>query len=229
VIYVVQPNGWLGTFATITGEILGDGMNMAVVPEGVSGGFTPGDVFLPYNNGIVGQGTDKIVRITNNGATINTSWASFTTYLGAPVQYLYLDTTGLFGNNLLAFTIAGELWQITASGTATRLFSNLPSPYGDGSMMVVPNSPNLYGPLAGKLVVVGDGSPGFTVDTSGNVAYPFGTTGTTGINNAESIAIVPPAQSFYAIADSNQTLWSANGSQFAPLTNQIVVGHAITA
>jgi hypothetical protein len=145
---------------------------------------------------------------------------------GGSVYALALDTTGVFGNNLLALTTGGELWQITAAGVSTRLFSHLPVGNTlDGSMLVVPNNSSQYGPLAGKVVAVSDQTAAFAVDSLGNVTYPFGQTGQVGLNDAEGLAIVPASANFYAIADGSPNIYVAPGSQFTPIIGQIVVAH----
>src|SRR5439155_11667053 len=189
----------------------------------------------------------NIIRISNGGATVTNPWVTLPTT--GMVSALYVDRTGAFGNKLLAVVGAGgqspnaSVWQIDASGSATQLASYASNAMGvvqgEVGMFTVPNTPTLYGPLAGKLVIVQDGATAVTIgsDPSHTVGHPTGpptsypgyggsTPSATGLDNAEGGAIVPatPAN-FFAMADSQQLIAVADGSQFATIQNQIIVAH----
>src|SRR5207302_1361434 len=181
-------------FATLPSVGLGDGATFAVVPDGNTAGFVPGDIFLPapFYSGPSGM-TNQIARVTNNGATVIDPWAT----INGPVGEVVLDTTGLFGGALLALTWNGQIYKITAAGTATLFVSGIPMPGSpDGTMIVVPNNSS-YGPLAGTIVVGQDGKAGVSVSATGQLT----TLAASGLNNAEGISIVPAAANFFALAD----------------------------
>jgi RHS repeat-associated protein len=227
-IFQVQPTGAQTVFATIANEGIGDSTGMAVVPPGNTAGFTPGDVFLPVLPNTSSDGTStQILRLSNNGATLTNPWATLTGTNVGTVYQLYMDNTGLspWNDDLLALTSSGQIWQITPNGTATRLFGTLTvTGTGDGSFITVPNTPSTYGPLAGKLLFVGDNASAVTVDSAGTVAFPVG------LNNIEDVTIIPAANTLFAINDSigpggSLSFWIAPGSQFAPLIGQLLVNH----
>jgi hypothetical protein len=56
-------------------------------------------------------------------------------------------------------------------------------------MLVISNNSAQYGPLAGKLLITGDGVAAVTVDPSGVVA----SLAASGLDNSEQLAIVPAA------------------------------------
>src|SRR5439155_25021889 len=206
VLYQVQSTGAYSIFATLPGVRLGDGAEMAVVPQGNSAGFTPGDVFLPVNiNPNPNTTGAQIMRLGNNGSTVTNPWVTLPNTTGAAVYQVYLDNTGVFGNKLLALTSTGQIWQISADGTTTRLFPSV-TVFGD-NFITVPNTPSLYGPLAGKILVVaeqpyaGANAPATTVDSAGNVAHPAG------LDNISSVTTIPTAKVFIGTTDFNNSIY----------------------
>jgi hypothetical protein len=159
---------------------------------------------------------------------VKNPWVTFGTPGDVAVQ-VYLDNTGVFANKLLAVTSSGQIWQITpstdgTSGTATRLFGTLTVSTCD-NFITVPNSPSLYGPLAGKILIVNENGPAETVDSAGNVAYPAG------LNNISSVAVIPAASALIGTRESipigNYGILIAPGSQFAPILGQLLISHEL--
>jgi RHS repeat-associated protein len=225
----VSATGAETLFATVTQDALLDGNNFAVVDPGNAAGFVPGDVFLPQTPGPGAPPPNQIIRITNGGATIQNPWATLTNATGA-IRQLTVDSTGVFGGDLLALvgpgqipppgmTVPGQVWKIDGHGTATLLANNVAF-NGDGWMVVVPNNTTQYGPLAGKLLITSDGVSAYTVDPSGAVV----TLAASGLDNSEGLAIVPAASNFFAIENSYH-IDVADGGQFAPIQGQFVVAH----
>jgi RHS repeat-associated protein len=204
-------------FATLPDVTLGDGIQMTTVQAGNTAGFTVGDVFAPVAGFFGPQQTDgRIVRVTNNGATVADPWVTLPLVQGQ-VTELYMDTTGAFGDNLLALTSQGEMWEIDSTGHATVL---VPSGVvgGDGAFLVVPNNATTYGPLAGKILAISDGATAVTIDPQGNVTQ----VPALGANSGEGIALIPATGNLFALADGDSNVYMAAGQQFAPIQGQIV-------
>ena len=82
-----------------------------------------------------------------------------------------MDTTGVFNGDLIAVTTAGDIWRVTSDRHGHRAGQGRRSNYLEGAT-VVPNDPDQYGPLAGKIVATDENQSGFyTIDTSGNAVY----------------------------------------------------------
>src|SRR5947207_5311686 len=104
-----------------------------------------------------------IRKITANGSSVNTNWATLpgeTNFLGGS---LYFDQTGVFGYDLIVVTgrnladslAGGAVWRVNASGNAT-LVAQVENPSGSGRLLegvlTVPNDPAKYGPWAGTIL-----------------------------------------------------------------------------
>src|SRR5207244_569810 len=216
------PDGTEAPFATIDGTALFDGMTFATVRSGNTAGFRTGDVFVPvgvFDNPLAQPA--QIARITDNGHTVVTNWLTVTDAHSMFTE-LYVDRTGVFNDDLLALTALGELWQIDPYGNATRVASGITTPHlqGDGYFITVPDDQATYGPLSGKAVIVYDVLPmAQTVVAAGNVAQLQ----VTAFDNAEGLALVPPAANFFAVNDGDTKVSVASGVQLAPIVGQIVV------
>jgi hypothetical protein len=109
-----NPAGFLqlqntGAFSSFAGSASGqragftDEVQMATAQPGQLTQFTPGDIYT--SNGQPGQ----IAKITNNGATVINPWVTLPGETSVLRGNLGIDSTGLWGGNLIAVTTAGDV------------------------------------------------------------------------------------------------------------------------
>src|SRR5206468_3680678 len=169
-------------------------------------GWTVGDMYFGTGQpGVIG-------RISANGSTVLTNWATLTNaasqigetnFLGGS---LYIDQTGVFSGDLIVVTggspsstiDGGAVWRVTASGSATNL-AQIDNPSGTGRLLegvlTVPNDSMKYGPWAGKILTCGEKAGLiYAVDTSGNV-----TSYNLGVGAPEDIRLIPSGQNLYCL------------------------------
>jgi hypothetical protein len=169
-------------YANMTDEV-----KIATVRSGSIGGFVTGDLF-------VGNGQDgRIVRITDNGATVLDPWVSLPgDNNGLMRGSLYIDRTGVWGGELIAVTTAGQVWRITAAGTPTLLASV--GTHLEG-MITVPPYPARFGPLAGKIIAGAEGQ---------GLLYAFDATGAFTTYNlgvaVEDIDVIMPDENYFGVS-----------------------------
>jgi PKD repeat protein len=241
-IYRLQPDGSQILYASLPNSPTSM-TSLTTVRPGNTAGFTTGHVFVPANPS--GGGNAQILRVSNGGATVTNPWVTLSSQ--GDVAAVYIDQTGVFGDKLLAvvdtsyMNRTAELWEIDGSGNTTKLASFTGSHLGvsieEAGLLTVPNSSAVYGPLAGKALIVSDSNSAITVDASGNVSIPHGPPTNypgygpinysgTGLDNSEGAAIVLPATNFFAIADTaSNNISVADGTQFANILGQFIVGH----
>jgi hypothetical protein len=169
-------------YANMTDEV-----KIATVRSGSIGGFVTGDLF-------VGNGQDgRIVRITDNGATVLDPWVDLPgDNNGLMRGSLYIDRTGVWGGELIAVTTAGQVWRITAAGTPTLLASV--GTHLEG-MITVPPYPARFGPLAGKIIAGAEGQ---------GLLYAFDATGAFTTYNlgvaVEDIDVIMPDENYFGVS-----------------------------
>jgi hypothetical protein len=169
-------------YANMTDEV-----KIATVRSGSIGGFVTGDLF-------VGNGQDgRIVRITDNGATVIDPWVDLPgDNNGLMRGSLYIDRTGVWGGELIAVTTAGQVWRITAAGTPTLLASV--GTHLEG-MITVPPYPARFGPLAGKIIAGAEGQ---------GLLYAFDATGAFTTYNlgvaVEDIDVIMPDENYFGVS-----------------------------
>ncbi|MEH2058174.1 MAG: putative Ig domain-containing protein [Nostoc sp.] len=235
---LIQPDGTLVPFSNVTQDAgpgsYGSGItslrSFTTVAEDNLGGFTAGDIFGNAGGVYSGFGYDpNITKITDGGATIIPRWATLPTNLNYRVLSLQIDTTGIFGGDLIVesdtgvdsrgyFTFKPTLFRVKADGTVTTL-ATLDSQYGgNSSFEIVPNDVARYGPLAGKIVVAH--RQGFsTVDVAGNVQFiPF--------QGAGDIHLIRPNENLFA--ESNYTyipriLYGTPASYFESMVGDFLI------
>ena len=177
---------------------------------GNPGGFVVGDLFT--GNGQDGQ----ILRITDDGATIQNPWVSLPgSGNGLMRGSLYIDRTGVFGGDLIVCTTAGEVWRITAEGTPTFLTDV--NTHLEG-LVTVPMDASRFGPIAGT-ILAGAEAQGlvYSIDVSGSVTtYDFGV-------DVEDIDFIRPNESFFGINFGTGRLLAASASGFAGLAGDILL------
>jgi hypothetical protein len=169
-------------YANMTDEV-----KIATVRSGSIGGFVTGDLF-------VGNGQDgRIVRITDNGATVLDPWVDLPgDNNGLMRGSLYIDRTGVWGGELIAVTTAGQVWRITSAGTPTLLASV--GTHLEG-MITVPPYPARFGPLAGKIIAGAEGQ---------GLLYAFDATGAFTTYNlgvaVEDIDVIMPDENYFGVS-----------------------------
>ena len=174
-----------------------------------TGGFTTGDLFT--GNGVDGQ----IARITNGGATVINPWVDLPgAGNGLMRGSLYVDRTGLYGDDLIAVTTTGEVWRINSAGTPTQIADV--GVHLEG-VITVPNDAQ-YGPLAGKIIAGAEGQ---------GLLYAFDNTGFVATHdidvNIEDIDLIVPNENFYGVNFGTGTLLGAAASQFLPYVGDILL------
>ncbi len=194
-------NSWT-TLSKMTDEI-----KLATVKTTASG-FTNSDMF--YNTSVTGQ----IGYLSANTATADTNWVNLSGE-GTTVHSLYIDQTGVFGNNLVVVTSGGDVWKITSSKTATSLAQIGESLEG---VVTIPNNPGQYGPWAGKILAGAENSYQlYTIDTGGAVTpYPFET-------QVEDLDLIPANQHLYCLDYGNGILWKVSSNYFANYVGDVLV------
>ncbi len=189
---------------------LTDEIKIATARSGNSGGFPTGEL-------VVGNGNDgQIVRVSADGRRVQNPWVSLAggghgLFRGS----FYFDPTGLYGGDLIAVTTVGEVWRIKSDGTPTKLASL--GVHLEG-LLVVPNLPARYGPLAGKILAGAEGEGLLHVlDNSGLVTSLM-----LGVN-VEDIDIVRPNENFFGINFGTSRLVGAPAASFTNMMGDIVL------
>jgi len=205
---LVAADGSQAQFSALSG--VSDEVKIATVRSGNTGGFTVGDLFV--GNGVDGQ----VVRVSNNGATITNPWADLPgAGNGLMRGSLYVDRTGIYGDELIVVTTAGEVWRINSAGVGT-LISDV-NVHLEG-VVTVPNNVAQYGPLAGKIIAGAEGvGLLYAFDNSGFVAtYNVGV-------NIEDIDHITGTENFYGVNFGTGRLLGAPASDFAPYAGEILL------
>lgn len=204
----ITQDGTHFAFSNLKG--LTEEIKIATVRSGNRGGFLTGE--LVVGNGLDGQ----LVRISADGSTVNNPWVSLSgAGHGLFRGSLYFDSTGLYGGDLIAVTTVGEVWRIKSDGTPSQLASL--GVHLEG-LIVVPNAPARYGPLAGKILVGAEEQTNLHVlDNSGLV-----TTLMVGVK-VEDIDIVRPNENFFGINFGTSRLVGASAESFANMVGDIVL------
>jgi hypothetical protein len=204
---LVAADGSQAQFSALSGVT--DEVKIATVRAGNTGGFTAGDLFV--GNGIDGQ----VVRISNNGATITNPWANLPGVNNGLMRGgLYVDRTGVYGDDLIVVTDTGEVWRINSAGAPTFIADV--NVHLEG-VVTVPNAAQ-YGPLAGK-IIAGAEEQGrlYIFDATG--ASSFITPGV----NIEDIDHITGTENFYGVNFGTSRLLGAPASDFAPYAGEILL------
>jgi hypothetical protein len=195
-------------FSNVRG--LGDEVKIATVRLGNVGGFAAGDMFS--GNGIDGE----ILKIGGDGLIVDNPWISLPgNGNGLMRGSLYVDRTGDFGGDLIAVTTSGEVWRINSAAVPTllaRIGTHLEG------VITVPNHPDRYGPLAGK-IIAGAEDQGllYAIDASGAVSsYSLGV-------NIEDIELVPPGENFFGVNFGTGRILGAPAASFKSMVGDILL------
>ncbi|OUL33998.1 putative Ig domain-containing protein [Nostoc sp. 106C] len=235
---LIQPDGTLVPFSNVTQDVGPSSSGIAItalryfttVPQDNLGGFTPGDIFGNAGFRYSSFGYDPyITKITDGGATIIPQWAALPANLTYREISFQIDTTGIFGGDLIVqgstsvdsrgYDLSkSTLFRVKADGTVSRL-ATLDNDYGGNtSFEIVPNDSARYGPLAGKIIVAHNGAFS-TVDVAGNVQY-------IPLQGSGSIRLIRPNENLFAGSYSYnpQTLLSIPASNFQPMVGDFLIG-----
>ena len=129
---------------------------------------------------------------------------------------LYVDRTGVFGDDLIAVTTVGGVWRGESTGSPTILAQISGQLEG---MITVPNDVAKYGPLAGK-IIAGQESTGslFTIDPAGNVVEHAN------IGVAiEDIDLIVPNENFFGMQFGQDAIFWADASDFTAFVGEILL------
>ena len=191
-------------------------LQLAEAQPGTTTAFQVGDIYVG-NGQYANNGAGAIIaKISNDGHTIETPWVTLP--FENPIGALAIDTTGVWGGDMVAASTRGDIYTITPQGTHT-LIASVPS--NVEGLTTVPNDPARYGPLAGTILAgSGDfsGSDLYVITKAGTyTTYPLN------IGDTESIFIVPPNANFYGTDLGTNSLLGASATDFTSLVGEIVV------
>jgi hypothetical protein len=203
----VLSDGTHVQFSTVSG--LTDEVKIATARAG--GVFPAGEFFV--GNGVDGE----ITRISSDGLTITNPWVSLSgDDNGLMRGSLYVDRTGVWGGDLIAVTTNGQIWRIDATATATQI-ADLSGTHLEG-LITVPDSPERFGPLAGRILAGAEGEGRlYTIATDGT--YDYYELGVA----VEDIEIIPPGENFFGVAYGDSRLLGTAAGQFAAIAGDIVL------
>ncbi len=201
-------DGSHAAFSTYSG--LTDEVKIATARSGNPGGIPVGTLYT--GNGIDGQ----IVRIAPDGSMIDNPWVDLPGVGNGLMRgSLYVDRTGIYGGDLIVATTTGEIWRVTPAGVPTRLAAT--GVHLEG-LIVVPNVPVRYGPLAGK-IIAGAEEQGllWAFDATGaSQTYTLGVT-------VEDIDLVTPAENFFGVNFGTSRLLGATAKNVEPMIGDILL------
>jgi hypothetical protein len=210
----IEMDGTHEPFSTHSG--LTNEVKIATARSGNPGGFVAGDLF-------VGNGADgQIVRITDGGATIFNPWADLPGDGNGLLRgSLFVDRTGVFAGDLVAVTTLGQVWRVTVDGIPTLVATT--GVHLEG-VVVVPDAPARYGPLAGRLIAGAENesllyavAPDGTVDT-----YELGV-------KIEDIDLIAPGENFFGVNYGTSRLLGAPAMAFLALLGDILLAQEMHA
>ncbi len=204
----ILSDGTHAPFSTYAGLI--DEVKIATARVGNPGGWPPGTLFT--GNGIDGQ----IVRISPDGSVIENPWVDLPGENNGLMRgSLYVDRTGTFDGDLIVVTTSGEVWRVTVAGVPVRIAAA--GVHLEG-LVVVPDVPGRYGPLAGKIIA------GAEQQHLLWAISPDGKAETHDVGIAiEDIDVVMPYENFSGVNYGTSRLLGATAAEMAPMTGDILL------
>ena len=190
---------------------LTDEVKIATARSGNPAGWEPGTLFT--GNGIDGQ----IVKISADGAQITNPWVDLPGLNNGLMRgSLYVDRTGIFGGDLIVVTTTGEIWRINMAGQPTQI--SPPKGVHLEGLIVVPNIPVRYGPIAGK-IIAGAEEQGlmWIISPNGDA-----TTIDVGVK-IEDIDIVMPGENFFGVNFGTSRLLGATAAECKSMIGDILL------
>jgi hypothetical protein len=204
----VDTNAFIEQWSSVSN--LNDEVKLAVVKK-TAGNFTKGEMYF-------GTGTNGVIgKLNPDGTTASQSWATLTSNSNGTDTLirgsLYVDQTGLFGNDLIAVTGAGEqqgggVWRIHSPTSVSQLV-NITNTHLEG-VVTLTNDPVTWGQWAGKIItgaesaIADDGiTPQpliYTIDTNNTVkAFALKAASEKLGIAPEDFDIIPPNQDLYCV------------------------------
>ena len=183
------------------------------------GGFGPRDIFAGN------QSLGSVYRFANNGS----SQSVFTSGLSGGVRSIAFDPYGLYGNNMIVATNAGNIYNVNSAGVASLLASVGADTEG---LSFAPQAFGTY--AAGTLFVASEGLSSLLAITPGGVK----STVVSGLSVPEMVSFVPlnlgssgnPVEGFYAASYPNN-IQKAGASDFTPFIGDAIItgegGHQV--
>ncbi|HLX69591.1 MAG TPA: LamG-like jellyroll fold domain-containing protein [Verrucomicrobiae bacterium] len=225
VFKLVSTNGAETTFATNLSTVIADDEVLMCTVRDTLGDFNIGDIFVGDVNGNV-TGPSKIWRITNGFTMTDLNYWINLTNNGGGVVTAYVDRTGVWGGNLIAVTMGGEVWRINSQGQS-NLVAQLQGSYSydDGALTTIPNDSAKYGPWAGRILVGWSTTDGgsysiYAIDTNGVVVnYPVEL-------QLQAIRIIPPNENLFLAISADGSygwLWTVSASDFRGMVGDIAM------
>jgi hypothetical protein len=213
---LVDTNGTHTQFSTVSG--LGDEIYIAAART-TANGFTAGETFT--GNGNAGG----VLKMSPDGTSVTTTWVDLAAGFGETGLLrgaLHIDTTGVFGGDLIVGTTAGNVYRITSGGVATFL-ANVGS--NVEGLVTVPNDVARYGAWAGKILGGSDAGNLYTIDTAGHVTtYNSGTDAGLPFDSTENLNIPNAGETFYGVDFAQSKLQGADSSQWVPYVGDVIMG-----
>ncbi len=201
-------DGTHAAFSTYSG--LTDEVKIATARAGNPANIPAGTLYT--GNGLDGE----IVRISPDGAIIDNPWVTLPgTGNGLMRGSLYVDRTGLYNGDLIVATTTGQVWRVTPAGVPTPIAAV--GVHLEG-MIVVPNVPVRYGPLAGKIIAGAENERLlWAFDASGGMqTYSLGVA-------IEDIDLVTPKENFFGINYGTSRLLGATAKNVEPMIGDILL------
>jgi len=209
----ILPDGMHLPFSTYSG--MTDEVKIATARPGNLGGWDSGTVFT--GNGIDGE----IVKISPDGSQILDPWVSLPGLNNGLMRgSLYVDRTGIFGGDLIVATTTGELWRVSSAGVPVSIMP--PAGVHLEGLIVVPDVPVRYGPLAGK-IIAGAEAQGllWVIDPSGTATQlDLGV-------DVEDIDLVTPRENFFGVNFGTSRLLGATAENMQPMVGDILLTQEI--
>jgi hypothetical protein len=205
----ILPDGMHLPFSTYSG--MTEEVKIATARPGNPGGWESGTMFT--GNGLDGE----IVKVSPDGTQIMNPWVSLPgDNNGLMRGSLYVDRTGIFGGDLIVATTAGEVWRISSAGVPVSIMPAA-GVHLEG-LIVVPNVPVRYGPLAGK-IIAGAEEQGllWVIDPSGTATQlDLGVI-------VEDVDLVTPRENFFGVNYGTSRLLGATAENMQPLVGDILL------
>jgi hypothetical protein len=174
------------------------------------------------NNIYSGSGADNnLWEIPNSGGAATLFSNGLTNGIVGDVRGIGFDTSGLYGNDMIVTTTAGDIYKVNSSGNASLLASVGADTEGIGFA-----SQQFGTYAAGTLFVASEGTAAIWA-----VSPTGGLNDIVGLDEAESISFVPsdiasetsPLEGFYGV-NYPYDIEFANAAQFVPYAGDVIVG-----
>jgi hypothetical protein len=203
----VAANGATNDWTALSGIGFPEGEIKLGIVQITTNNWTQGDMYF----GAAQPG--KIGKITADGSTVNTNWATLTNstqMMGETSVFiggLYIDQTGVFGGDMIVViggtvsnpTDSGRVWRIQAGTTNASRVAQINDSNGNGTslegVVTVPNDAAKYGPWAGKILTCAEKAGLiYAVDVNGNAtAYNLG------LGVPEDVRLIASGQNLYCL------------------------------